>query len=314
MSSNANAAIVGAPEDNEGVGAAWIYTVSTRQGVKLVGSGAIGVANQGGSVALSSDGNTAIVGGPGDNQFAGGVWVFVVATASPPPLTHCTWAERTYSHGAKFCTGPTAALTCDNGKWVAATYASCNAASPTRRTPAVFCVGGTQALGWAFLAGSWAISLAGCALDDGSHRPTRVRDENAPARTASPTRAPLPSRALMKPLPSPNCEESATQSTANPADPNAELARRIGPSTSSSATEWLRPLLVSGYDNCRSGSARHVTARSVRSRRSNRNNPAKKGRRDPAITAPQGRAHARWGSGGRGTPSRGGARSMAQAS
>ena len=31
----------------------------------------------------------------------------------------------------------------------------------------------------------------------------------------------------MKPLPSPNCEESGTQSTANPADPNAELARRI---------------------------------------------------------------------------------------
>ena len=31
----------------------------------------------------------------------------------------------------------------------------------------------------------------------------------------------------MKPLPTPNCEESATQPTANTADPNAELARRI---------------------------------------------------------------------------------------
>ena len=101
------------------------------------------------------------------------------------------------------------------------------ATDPRRRTPAVVHVAGTHALAWAFLAGSWAISLAGCALDDGSHRPTRVRDENALARAASPTRAPLPSRALMKPLPSPNCEESATQPTANPADPNAELARRI---------------------------------------------------------------------------------------
>jgi hypothetical protein len=31
----------------------------------------------------------------------------------------------------------------------------------------------------------------------------------------------------MNPLPSPNCEVSGTQSTANPVDPNAELARRI---------------------------------------------------------------------------------------
>ena len=31
----------------------------------------------------------------------------------------------------------------------------------------------------------------------------------------------------MNPLPSPNCEVSGTLSTANPVDPNAELARRI---------------------------------------------------------------------------------------
>ena len=101
------------------------------------------------------------------------------------------------------------------------------ATDPRRRTPAVLHVVGTHALAWAFLAGSWTIFLAGCALDDGSRRSSRVRNENAPARAASPTRARLPSRALMKPLPSPNCEESGTQSTANPADPNAELARRI---------------------------------------------------------------------------------------
>jgi len=101
------------------------------------------------------------------------------------------------------------------------------ATDPRRQTPAGFRVGGTHALAWAFLTGSWAISLAGCAFDDGSHRPNRVRNENAPVRAASPTRAPLPSRALMKPLPTPNCEESATQPTANTADPNAELARRI---------------------------------------------------------------------------------------
>jgi hypothetical protein len=37
----------------------------TQQGTKLVGTGAVGAA-EGISVALSGDGNTAIVGGPGD--------------------------------------------------------------------------------------------------------------------------------------------------------------------------------------------------------------------------------------------------------
>jgi hypothetical protein len=53
---------------------------------KLVGTGAVGSGNQGMSVALSADGNTAIVGGPGPNNAnrdrpasggpAGAAWVF----------------------------------------------------------------------------------------------------------------------------------------------------------------------------------------------------------------------------------------------
>ena len=42
-------------------------TTWTQQGSKLVGTGAIGDANQGSSVALSGDGNTALVGGYYDN-------------------------------------------------------------------------------------------------------------------------------------------------------------------------------------------------------------------------------------------------------
>ena len=38
--------------------------VFTQQGSKLVGSGAVGDAEQGASAALSADGNTALVGGP----------------------------------------------------------------------------------------------------------------------------------------------------------------------------------------------------------------------------------------------------------
>jgi hypothetical protein len=48
----------------------------TQQGSKLVGTGAIGQANQGNSVALSADGNTAIVGGSDDDSGTGAAWVF----------------------------------------------------------------------------------------------------------------------------------------------------------------------------------------------------------------------------------------------
>ena len=62
------------------VGAAWVFTRSgttwTQQGPKLVGTGAAGDADQGVSVALSGDGNTALVGGAGDNGSEGAAWVF----------------------------------------------------------------------------------------------------------------------------------------------------------------------------------------------------------------------------------------------
>ena len=80
LSADGNTAIVGGWGDNSGVGAAWVYTRSsgiwTQQGSKLVGTGPVGSARQGTSVSLSSDGNTAIVGGPDDNSSAGGAWVY----------------------------------------------------------------------------------------------------------------------------------------------------------------------------------------------------------------------------------------------
>jgi len=80
LSDDGNTAIVGGVVDNGGIGAAWVYTRSggvwAQQGTKLVGSGAVGKAEQGLSVSLSGDGNTAIVGGPGDNSGAGAAWVY----------------------------------------------------------------------------------------------------------------------------------------------------------------------------------------------------------------------------------------------
>ncbi|MGA8650146.1 MAG: hypothetical protein WB677_05920 [Xanthobacteraceae bacterium] len=54
-----NIAIVGAPLDNLDAGAAYVFTRSGNiwsQQAKLVGTGAVGDALQGGSVALSADG------------------------------------------------------------------------------------------------------------------------------------------------------------------------------------------------------------------------------------------------------------------
>jgi FG-GAP-like repeat/FG-GAP repeat len=80
LSADGNTAIAGGRGDNSEVGAAWVFTrvagMWTQQGSKLVGSGYVGAAKQGSSVALSADGNTALIGAIGDNGFAGAAWVF----------------------------------------------------------------------------------------------------------------------------------------------------------------------------------------------------------------------------------------------
>jgi hypothetical protein len=80
LSGDGNTAIAGGYLDGAGPGAAWVYTRSSgvwsQQGAKLVGAGAVGSAYQGSSVALSADGTTAMVGGYGDNGFAGAAWVY----------------------------------------------------------------------------------------------------------------------------------------------------------------------------------------------------------------------------------------------
>ena len=80
LSHDGNTAIVGGPDDNFGLGAAWVFTRSGgvwTQQAKLVGTGAIGPGGgQGTSVSLSGDGNTAIVGEPRPNGSAGAAWVF----------------------------------------------------------------------------------------------------------------------------------------------------------------------------------------------------------------------------------------------
>jgi hypothetical protein len=86
--SNTPKAIVGGPGDNSNAGAAWVYHnyqnagVWTQLGSKLVGTGAVGEAQQGSSVQLSNDEDTALVGGSADNSGAGAIWLY--QCAAPP--------------------------------------------------------------------------------------------------------------------------------------------------------------------------------------------------------------------------------------
>ncbi|WP_198315817.1 MBG domain-containing protein [Chitinophaga tropicalis] len=86
LSADGNTAILGGTQDNGGIGAAWIFTRSgstwTQQGNKLVGTGNTGNSEQGTSVALSANGNTAIIGGISDNNSVGAAWVFARSGSS----------------------------------------------------------------------------------------------------------------------------------------------------------------------------------------------------------------------------------------
>jgi len=101
LSGDGNTAIIGGANDNGSgafAGAAWVWTRSgglwTQQGTKLVGSGARGSALQGGSVSLSADGSTAIIGGSLDNGEVGAAWVFASEGCAQGPTTLCLSNNR----------------------------------------------------------------------------------------------------------------------------------------------------------------------------------------------------------------------------
>jgi hypothetical protein len=87
LSADGNTALIGGYEDNVGLGAAWVFTRSgstwSQQGSKLIGSEQIGQGGFGSSVALSADGNTALIGGYRDNSFIGAARVFMNGLAAP---------------------------------------------------------------------------------------------------------------------------------------------------------------------------------------------------------------------------------------
>ena len=80
VSADGSTALIGASGDDGGVGAAWVFTRSgstwTQQGSKLTANDEAGGGDFGDSVALSADGDTALIGGSSDNSGVGAAWVF----------------------------------------------------------------------------------------------------------------------------------------------------------------------------------------------------------------------------------------------
>jgi hypothetical protein len=109
LSSDGNTAVIGGPSDSEGVGAAWVFTRSegkwSQQGPKLRGGEETGAGTFGTGVALSSDGNTALIGGAQDNTHTGAAWVFTRSKAA--------WSQQSSKLTGAGQFGTTVALSSD---------------------------------------------------------------------------------------------------------------------------------------------------------------------------------------------------------
>jgi IPT/TIG domain len=80
LSADGNTALIGAANDDGGNGAAWVFTraggVWTQQGQKLTGGIESGPGELGAAVALSADGDTALLGAPREYSGTGAAWVY----------------------------------------------------------------------------------------------------------------------------------------------------------------------------------------------------------------------------------------------
>ncbi|HUB35646.1 MAG TPA: hypothetical protein VL972_02380 [Solirubrobacteraceae bacterium] len=96
ISADGSTALVGAPGNRAGVGAAWVFHLD--EGVwsaptRLTPKDEQGVGHFGHGLALSGDGRTALVGATGENQSAGGVWAFTSSGGGWREQAHLTDAE-----------------------------------------------------------------------------------------------------------------------------------------------------------------------------------------------------------------------------
>jgi hypothetical protein len=80
LSVDGSTAIVSAPGNESGHGRVWAFKRSgstwSQQGSSFVGAGTVGEAHFGSSLALAGNGETAVIGAPGDSDHLGAAWVF----------------------------------------------------------------------------------------------------------------------------------------------------------------------------------------------------------------------------------------------
>jgi hypothetical protein len=118
LSADGNTAIVGAPTDHSEDGAAWVFTRTdgewSRHGAELSGGAAeSGIGRFGADVALSADGNTALVGAPGNQAHHGAAWVFTRSGSSwTQPGVEVTGGPEVRGAGGFGCS---VALSADGG-------------------------------------------------------------------------------------------------------------------------------------------------------------------------------------------------------
>jgi hypothetical protein len=90
LSADGNTALIGGPTDNTNVGAAWLFTRSdggwTQRGAKLTPNDETGAGQFGAALTLSADGDTALIGGPGDTNGFGGMWIFGPQVVGTPQI------------------------------------------------------------------------------------------------------------------------------------------------------------------------------------------------------------------------------------
>lgn len=90
LSADGGTALVGAPGDSEGRGAAWVFVKTeagwVQQGRMLTPNDALGKAEVGDAVALSANGDVAVVGGESDDASRGAAWIFT--------RTHGVWTQQ----------------------------------------------------------------------------------------------------------------------------------------------------------------------------------------------------------------------------
>jgi FG-GAP-like repeat/FG-GAP repeat len=118
VSADGNTALVGGPFDNSQAGAVWVCIRSggvwSQQGSKLTVTDNISNARFGYSVALSADGNTALIGGPADNtMFGGAAWVFTRSGGVWSEQAKLVASDLARSFGVTVLQGTSVALSAD---------------------------------------------------------------------------------------------------------------------------------------------------------------------------------------------------------